>query len=330
MRLVIDKYEVLTDKKLKKPLKVVLISDTHLAKKRVLCERINLKSTLKGIERINNIDFFVLGGDFVNTAKDYLDEKTLDYFINYLKALTKIAPVIMIKGNHDMYFRSKRTDEIIQSFSKLDNVTLLENQQIDFLGIKVTNFSPSRETYHATKYGRHSMLLAREEFKKMHFSFDEKDFNLILTHSPLSLSNKRMEEKEPEFFSNADVILSGHMHNGLILSRNFEWIVRMLKNENSKSPFKKLIKRYADSGFWYVYKTFFIIRGCRGARFFGLNNNTVYLPSSKEYSKIKLYEHKKEALQIVTKAVNKYAIIPIYVGRPSIVELKITRHSEKN
>lgn len=330
MRLVVDKYEILTQKKLKKPLKLVLISDTHITKNRLLFENFNLNSTLRGLKKINDVDFFVLGGDYVNTARDYLDEKTLNFFTDFLEKIAKIAPVLMIKGNHDLYFRSKKTDEIYQNFQKLDNVFLLENEQIDFLGLKITAFLPPKESFHATKYGRHSMLLSHEDFKKKHFVFDDKDFNLILTHSPLSLSNKIMEKNQKDFFKKADVILSGHMHNGLIFSRNFEWIVRMLKNENSKNPFKKVIKRYADTGFWYVYKTFFLIRGCRGARYFGLDNNTVYLPSSKKYSPLNLFEHANEAIQITTKAVNKYAVVPIFTGRPSVIELKITPHTPKN
>ncbi|MBR3368193.1 metallophosphoesterase [Candidatus Saccharibacteria bacterium] len=330
MRLVIDKYEAFTDKKIKKPLKIVLISDTHLAKNKMLFEKINLRSTLKGIEKIKSIDFFVLDGDYVNTAKDYLDNDTFNFFVDFIKKLAKIAPVIMVRGNHDLYFRTNRTDETYRQLQKLDNVTLLENEQIDFLGLRITAFLPPRESFHATKYGRHSMLISHEDFKKKHFVFNEEDFNLVLTHSPLSLSNKYMEEKSKDFFKKCDVVLSGHMHNGLIFSRNLEWIVKMLKNENSKNPFKKTTKRYADSGFWYVYKTFFLIRGCRGARYFGLNNNTVYLPSSKEYSPLKLYDHKNESVQIITKAVNKYAVIPFYVGRPSVVELKITPITPKN
>jgi hypothetical protein len=230
----------------------------------------------------------------------------------------------MIKGNHDYYFRTKRTDEIYDNFKNVDNLIFLDNEQADLLGIKITCFAPTRETYHATKHGKHSQELSLEQFKKQNFSLSENDFNLVLTHSPITLSNKIMEQKGKEFYKKADVVLSGHMHNGLLFSKNFEWIVRILKNEKSHSPIKKIVKKYADTGVWYVYKTCFLIRWCRGARFFGKGDNTVYLPSSKSYSEIKLYNHPDETLQITTKGVNKYAVIPFFVGRPSVVELKIS------
>lgn len=330
MRLVIDKYEAITQKKLEKPLKIVLISDIHVAKKRILIEDFNLKRVLKGVKKISGIDFFVLGGDYVNTAKDYLDERAKNSLFDFVRSLAKIAPVVMIKGNHDVYFRTKKTDAVYSEFLKIENTFLVDNKQIEMSGIKITGFSPSRETYHARKHGKHAQTLALDQFKKCKFNFNEKDFNLILTHSPLMLANKTMEKEAKDFFEKSDIILSGHLHNGLIASRNSELILKILKNENSRSPFKKVLKRYADSGIWYGYKTCFLIRGCRGARYFGLNNNTVYLPSSKNYSKLKLFEHEKEAVQITTKAVNKYAVVPLFAGRPSVLELKIRSVSPKN
>lgn len=324
MRLVVDKFEVLTNKKLSKPLKVVFISDTHLCRNIFLRENFNLWSTLRGLKKIDKIDFFVLGGDYINTAKDYLNERTLNTFKTFLTELTKHAPVIMIKGNHDSYFKTKKSEEIYASFANMNNIFLLDNKQVEMFGIKITGFSPSRETYHASKYGRHAQLIAREQFKAEGFKFNEDDFNLILTHSPMSLSNQIMEEKGKLFYRKADVVLSGHMHNGLILSRNFELFHKITRTKRFDTWLSRLVKKYADSGFWYVYKTLFMIRWCRGARFFGNGDDNVLLPSSKNYAQLDLSEHPEEALQIVAKGINKYAVIPLYTGRPSVVELKIT------
>ena len=330
MRLVVDKFEVFTDKKLKKPLKVVLISDTHVAKKKILFENLNLKRTLFGIKKIKDIDFFVLGGDYVNTTRDFSDERTLNFFTEFLKSLAEIAPVIMVKGNHDYYFRTKRADEIYENFGKIKNVTYVDNKQLDFLGIKITGFSPTKEAYHATKYGRHAQIIAREQFINQHFKLGDDDFNLILTHSPLSLSNKIMEKSGINFYKRADVILSGHMHNGLLTSFNPEFLVKILRKAEPNSRIRKLARKYADMGIWYVYRTAFLIRECRGARFFGKGSDDVYLPSSKTYSEINLTHHRDEALQITTKGVNKYAVIPFFTGRPSIVELKISPCKTEN
>lgn len=324
MRLVVDKFEVLTNKKLSKPLKVVFISDTHLCRNVFLRENFNIWSTIRGLKKIDDVDFFVLGGDYINTARDYLNERTLNTFKIFLNFLTERAPVIMIKGNHDVYFKTKKSEEIYESFANIKNVFLLDNKQIEMFGIKITGFSPSRETYHATKYGRHTQLITREQFKAENFKLNEDDFNLILTHSPLSLSNRLMEEKGKLFYRKADVILSGHMHNGLVFSRNFEMIHKITQTKRFNSWFSRLIRKYADSGFWYVYKTLFMVRECRGARFFGKGDDDVLLPSSKKYAKLDLDERPNETLQIISKGVNKYAVIPFYTGRPSVIELKIT------
>ena len=324
MRLILDKFKILTDKKLEKPLKLVLISDLHFCKNPILFENININSLLRGLKKIRKIDFFVLNGDYVNSATDFLHTKTLQDFTNFLKKLTEIAPILMIRGNHDEYLKSKKSMEIYESFSKIEGVVFVDNMQIEKFGIKITGFAPSKATYRASKHGKAAQLLAKDEFFEQNFELNKEQFNLVLTHSPYCLSNKTMETLAPSFFEDADMILSGHMHNGLLPSRNSELINKVLTNKKSNSFLKRIIKKYADSGIWYVYKTVFLIRECRGARFFGKGDDDVILPSSKKFIKIDLANRIDETLQITTKGINKYAAIPFLVGKPSVVELIIT------
>ena len=325
MKLVVDKFEVLTDKKLEKPLKVVLISDVHAGNLPLMSGKINLNSTIKGLKKLRKIDFFAFCGDFLNNALSWNGSRAEDNFKNFVKEVAKIAPVILVRGNHDVFGGNKEVEENYHKLEKLENVTLLDNKQMKLLGIKITGFAPRHEAYDLSKHGEMAQEIATEEFKKEHFLLDEKDFNLILTHSPYNLTNRVILKELPELFEKGDVILSGHLHNGLMPSRNFEFITKHFNKTTPKTKWQKFWARNIDTGIWFGMKTGFVISHCRGAKTVGEGKISYpVLPSSKKFVKIDLTKEKNKLVQIIGKSVTKYFFLPIVQGRPSVVELKIS------
>ena len=325
MRLVIDKFEILTDKKLERPLHVVLISDTHAGDSPIFSGKLNMNSTLKGLKKLGDIDCFACCGDFVNNAKSWLNPYTMKNFTHFLSGLAEIAPVFLVRGNHDTYMSSERTEKKYRELEKIKNLTLLENRQIEFLGINITGFSPRHETYDLIKQGRKSHVVAVEDFRAANFKFDKTKFNLVLTHSPHSLANKTAMGTLPEVFEKCDVILSGHLHNGLIWSRNFEKIWKRVNRSDPTSKIKKFIIKNIDAGIWFTPKTGFMVSHCRGAKKVSEERiGRVVMPSSRDFEKVTISKDERKFVQITGKGINKYPIFPLIEGRPSVVELKIS------
>lgn len=325
MRLVIDKFEILTDKKINEPVKIVLMTDIHAGDSPFFSGRRNMNSTIRGLKKIKNVDAFALCGDFVNNALSWINPFTVKNFSAFLKKLANIAPVFLVKGNHDVYMSTSKTDRKYDELGKIKNVFLLDNKQTKIKGIKLTGFAPSHETYALGKHGKRAQKIAVEDFRTENFKFSEKDFNIILTHSPYSLMNKVAIEKIPRLFEKCDVILSGHLHNGLLPSRNFEYVKRRINKASPTSRIRKFIVKNIDWGIWFDPKTGFMISHCRGAKMVGDGEiGRVILPSSREPEKIPLSKDSKKLTQITSKAVNKYPFLPLIDGRPSIVELSIS------
>jgi len=322
MRLVVDKFKVITDKKLKKPLRVVFISDTHFGEHPLTAGKWNGNSTLKGLRKLGKIDLILFGGDYVNSALVFKMRYPLKNFTDFLKACAEIAPVIMIRGNHDLYLNNRATEEIYQKFGSIENVTLLDNAQMKFKGIEITGFTPRHSSYDLIKHGKRSHKITMEDFGGAKFKFKKEDFNLIVTHSPYSLTNKRALREFPEVFENSDVVISGHLHNGAFASKNFEGLTRKSNNKSSKH----LLRISIDKGIWLDPKTGFVANHCRGAKLVGEEKiGRAILPSSKNYIEIDLRkeENRKKLVQVTGKGIHKFSVIPLFPGRPSIVELVI-------
>lgn len=313
MRLAVDRYRIITEKPLDRPLRVVLISDIHISRSFITGDFLNISSLLKGLKNIKNIDLFALPGDFVNSAAQLRNERVHTHFSDLLKRLSRIAPVILVRGNHDLYNNDIETEKIYQTLGNIRNVTLLDNAQMSFMGITITGFTPRHEAYDLIKHGKRSYAITIEDFRREKFTFDPNTFHLILTHSPYTFTNKPSMRQLPEVYHHADLVLSGHLHNGLFLSGNSRLIRRILDNT-----------RIVDLGFWVDPKTGFTSRHCRGAKFVGENRiGKTILPTTSGYAEVRSADFPRRLIQITGKGINKFSTLPFLIGRPSVSEIII-------
>lgn len=226
------------DNKLNK--KIALFADIHYS------DIFNLKVFDKIIANLNDNkpDFICIPGDIIDNGKE-LTSKILKPFQDFFEELSKIAPVIISIGNHDFVYEKKKKTiyvgikHLTKAFNNKKNIYLLDNDIIEIDGICFIGLTNSFEYYYS---GQHENLdLFTDEIKlKLYNKIDKSKYNILLCHSPINIIKD--EVINSEVINNVDLILSGHMHNGMI-----PFIIDKIskKNRGLYGPFGKLFPKYA-------------------------------------------------------------------------------------
>eukprot|EP00826_Nyctotherus_ovalis_P049373 TRINITY_DN5963_c0_g1_i2.p1 TRINITY_DN5963_c0_g1~~TRINITY_DN5963_c0_g1_i2.p1 ORF type:complete len:416 (+),score=20.73 TRINITY_DN5963_c0_g1_i2:72-1319(+) len=163
--------------------RVVHLSDLHLGP--VHRHRF-VEKVIAKIKRLNP-DLVVITGDLFDGSM------TVDPTV--LKPFSELkARIFFVLGNHDAYYLGM--DEVRKSL-KLSNITLLENQQIDYNGINIIGMG-----YEFNAKGLEKQLATYETHKNR--------LNILLYHAP-QLPIETIEKH------NFNLCLSGHTHGGQIV-----------------------------------------------------------------------------------------------------------------
>jgi len=223
----------------------VLLSDIHASKST------DYNWLYQAAKRIKNRDVtaVIVLGDSLNNGLDLESAKRLsDVYYEF----GKVAPVIMINGNHDLvtpkqtdkgerwfYIRKPEDVEILEKilamFNELPNVNLLRNNDLLLPGgIRVLGLDID-VAYYSNEFKNQAMLY--ETFiSYFNDALDKRDYNVFLSHSPLNLMDPIFRENF-HVFDNIDLQLAGHMHNGLLphyLSWIFPGDVGLIGKKNGK------------------------------------------------------------------------------------------------
>lgn len=216
--------------------KIILISDIHYSSK-------------KDIKRLNTIldNIYKLNPDYICIPGDIIDKseiKDSNYFINWLKKLSKITKVIISIGNHEFYINKNKyglNKDFFRKISSIDNLYLLDNKnividKINFIGltVKVENKNINFNNF----YSSIDKIKTHKE-----------NYNVLLCHSPEYICDLDILKDK-----NIDLVLCGHMHGGVV-----PMILRpIFKNRGLIGPNKKLFPKNAY-GHLKIYKTNIII-----------------------------------------------------------------------
>lgn len=204
--------------KIKKSKKVIVYSDLHLDFK----DYSNINEIFNCPELSpSNYDYIFIPGDIVHVGKHLEDEETKEYILQKLAILTGSTPTYVSLGNHDQYERfgfetwaAYCKDAAISTFNTLPNMNLLDiNRKIELGDIEISAINNSVHYY--LEYREEKEFFAEEynlRDNKMTFSKDV--FSILLTHDPKSIYRLSQEQKSC-FVPNTDLVISGHMHNGL-------------------------------------------------------------------------------------------------------------------
>ena len=173
-------------------------------------------------------NYIIMPGDQIETI-DFIDNQNeLLFFENFIKDLSKIAPIIMIPGNHEIqdldikHFKNRLNDnsyndKAITYFEKLannKNIYLLNNQTISIDNITFIGYSPRISTYQKINKQTENEFI--EDFINGKFKISKNDYNILITHSPIHLYSETVQSQLKDFIKYTDLVITGHLHDGYL------------------------------------------------------------------------------------------------------------------
>lgn len=242
--------DILSSKKLKKDITFIHIGDIHY----------NETTSAKKLEYIKyaiedaHPDYIFITGDLLDRPKITKNKEKIKLLVSWLNSLGNIAKVFISLGNHDIIL-----EEDYKFFNKLNdinNIYVLNNQSYEDENIFISGFTlPTNYYYNIEKHEDENALLEtlQNNFNLV-TNLPKKKYKVALIHSPILLSEKKVIEKLKEY----DLILSGHMHNGLI-PRILDKIIK--NNYGLISPDKRFFAKNTRGKIKTKYYTIIITGG---------------------------------------------------------------------
>lgn len=208
--------EMVTKKKVEKPLKLVMISDLHIGYHN------QVKELNRWVDMINkeNPDLILIGGDIIDGRIRPLKEENMAASFHRLK-----APVIAALGNHEYYTGLK--DAL--PFYKEAGITLLRDSAITIKGINIIG-----------RDDRSNPM--RKSVKQLEQGLDMNRYTILLDHQPYHLEEAQQ--------AGVDFQFSGHTHYGQVWP--ISWITDAIY-EDAFGPLQKGNTQYYVSsglGIW--------------------------------------------------------------------------------
>lgn len=241
---------ILSSKKLKKDITFIHIGDIHY----------NETTSAKKLEYIKyaiedaHPDYIFITGDLLDRPKITKNKEKIKLLVSWLNSLGNIAKVFISLGNHDIIL-----EEDYKFFNKLNdinNIYVLNDQSYEDENVFISGFTlPTNYYYNIEKHEDENALLEtlQNNFNLV-TNLPKKKYKVALIHSPILLSEKKVIEKLKEY----DLILSGHMHNGLI-PRILDKIIK--NNYGLISPDKRLFAKNTRGKIKTKYYTIIITGG---------------------------------------------------------------------
>ena len=217
---IITEYKI-TNRKLKNKTTIAFFADAHSEWQKL--ERI------KDLVIAKKIKVVVIAGDMIESIKgsDLARTKILEL----LQEIAKHATIIYTDGNHDTVYaeaepeedrerlltdnyaywsRLRDTDNIFMAGLPENGVTAAQIRLTDDIDVSTTNITPESYWYKEQKEDFDEYITALDEL-----DLDSNRFNILLKHSPKHVVNGNTIDPRLKKY---DLLLTGHMHAGLIPS----------------------------------------------------------------------------------------------------------------
>ena len=204
--------------KITKSKKILTYSDLHLGFK----DRSNIKEVFSIPELSPSLyDYILIPGDIVHSGKILENPEMQKRVLDKLSRLTGDTKTFISIGNHDQFERfgfenwaAYCQESAISTYNKLPNTHILDindkviEDEIEFSAI-------NNSVYYYLQYKEQKEFFEQEyELRQPKMSFTKDAFSIVLTHDPKSIYRLR-QDKGTCFVPNTDLVVSGHMHNGL-------------------------------------------------------------------------------------------------------------------
>lgn len=213
----LNRYKI-NSKKITKQQRILLIADIHL------WDNYNPKIINDIISQAQNIkpNFICICGDIIDQFR-YLDNnKNLETLLKFLNNLANITTTLITLGSHDFFNLKKDktqniASEAIEYWHKIikdnnnPNLILLDNEIYETNNLRIIGYTPSRDYY---KNCEDTNTLINEI--NNYFNLPNKDYKytILMCHTPRRITKNVLEQLK--ICSTIDLILSGHMHDGLL------------------------------------------------------------------------------------------------------------------
>ena len=225
--------------KVKNKIKIVLLSDIHFSKYFIIDNLELIRNSVKKLEP----DYICIAGDIIDEISVIYDTKLINILTNFLTDLAKISKVFISLGNHDI---RDNQDFLYFKDLKIDNLYVLNNSYYIDKKVVINGYNMPRDYYYNSPQGEDAKAMYQDLLKnKDKLYFSDKLFNISLIHSPINLLDKDVSN----YLKKCDLILCGHMHNGLV----FKWLDKLIKNNYglvspSKGFFPNMARGYKKVG----------------------------------------------------------------------------------
>ncbi len=200
------RFNFATNKKIDKPLKIILISDLHLGyhnQRKTFAEWVNMLNKEKA-------DIILVAGDIVDiSTKPLFEQKVYEEFHRLN------APVYACLGNHEYYANTKSVLE----FYKRAGINLLQDTCAEYKNVVIVGRDDRTNTN-------------RKDLYQITKNTDKEKYHILLDHQPYNLEQAEINKMDFQF--------SGHTHYGqvfpinLIMKTMYEKAYGFLQKGNTK------------------------------------------------------------------------------------------------
>ena len=269
----ITKYTVDTGK-LETPVKVAITGDWHVS--RIVSDK-QCKLLKEKLSKIRP-DVIILQGDLLDAPAELNDGKMVRALTKRMRICTKIAPTVMVLGNHDqadlMHTPPRDYAEYMANVPKgvvtdwrqicrETGVMLLNDKWFEVKGLRIFGFLQGPEIYYCKPHqGKRAenFALMKKKIRELGLegAFTAKDGKVswFVAHAPINDSYRMRELKDFEVFS------FGHTHGGCV-PVGLDYIIDALGGHGGLiAPFKTLFpprfmrgREVMKSGASYIVNT---------------------------------------------------------------------------
>lgn len=224
---------IITNPNISKKIKICYISDIH-------SDIDKLKFIIEDAIK-SKIDALLIGGDLINSIEDYTEK---DNIKKILADASKKIDIFIGLGNHELVCHkeipSNADTKYWRELDSIDgvNVSSYPNKNATFTrwsfnNIDITALNLPIEYYHNGEL-KEDLI----KYLKILKDVNSEKFNILLLHSPINLiENKKIPL---ECLKEYDLILTGHMHSGLIPKK-----FRKKYGPGLVGPYKNFFPKYS-------------------------------------------------------------------------------------
>lgn len=160
-----------------------------------------------------------------DTLNDGLDIETAKRISDVYEKFSRVAPLVIIPGNHDkvtckngrwLYIKTPEDlliyDKIVSLYKSIPNTHYLSNEGILIDGINFFGIDMPISYYKSENANR---MMASDLLESLDINANDYTYNIFLSHSPINFMENDFVSSI-DSLKNFDLFLAGHMHNGLL------------------------------------------------------------------------------------------------------------------